>query len=368
MIVFFQIIISYIGLTFDPRSGSLLNRWRLFHYLSLPFFPFYFVYKMFKIHCHPTLHMANSKAIKLSRAARMKPVAIPCPPRPQQPFISYKTPKTKLMDILVIEEVVLEIVKGLCWQDVVHFSMTSKAVREQIFPPRDLAYRVPKMKSLSCGSYPKSRCYYCDILICHVFISHLSSISSRALESDQFLFCKSLTRAKRLQHEHHHATYCRPHCTSCYHNSITSRADLRLCRCAKRDRRYACTEDLCTRCAAVVVREIGTANTKKTTMTNTLRTRRMNIYRQKARDAGFGVGNAGVECVRCGDALRAGFLWWICSHCGDCCPDSIHPGYIMDTRRVKIEEMEVDCEKGESRKAERKKRRSLLKSLDALGT
>lgn len=137
--------------------------------------------------CGSHLYMAAQRAIVFWRHLRMKPLSRPSYPKPQRPFLTYHVPETKLMDVLVLEEAVLKIVEDMCWTDIVNFSLACKAVREQVFPPRDLEWRVPKLeKSSRCFRTPRSKCLYCGIMVCLVSFrllighSHTQSITSTA--------------------------------------------------------------------------------------------------------------------------------------------------------------------------------------------
>jgi hypothetical protein len=100
---------------------------------------------------------------------------IPTAPATQRPFPAYYPPTTKLMDVLVIEEALLEIVHGLCYEEVIIFSLTCKAVREQVFPPFDLEYRVPKLKKACCAGGDKGTCVLCQKIVCSVSLIFMLS-------------------------------------------------------------------------------------------------------------------------------------------------------------------------------------------------
>lgn len=63
--------------------------------------------------------------------------------RPQ--WAGYHIPKTKLMNVLNIEHVLLNVVEHMHHEDVVNLSLACRAVREAVYPSNDLQYRLPKL-------------------------------------------------------------------------------------------------------------------------------------------------------------------------------------------------------------------------------
>lgn len=163
---FFQMMVSYIGIFFDEREFSILNPMRplvwviliilgppiLVHDLLFPRIRIYFSYvKKWK-----------------NRSRAQKDLKIPEPVTFRAPDRDFDSPETKLTHLLVIEHVLLNIVDHSHYEDIINLSLTCRAVRETVFPPRDLEYRVPKLKTRCCETSTKTGCLYCNKKICFV--------------------------------------------------------------------------------------------------------------------------------------------------------------------------------------------------------
>lgn len=97
-------------------------------------------------HIFPRLRLWLSKSKKgVAELRSTKDLRIP----PQILYIpryqSCVAPNTKLTHILTIEHVLLNVVEYLHFEDVVNLSLTRRAIRELVYPPRDLEHRVPKL-------------------------------------------------------------------------------------------------------------------------------------------------------------------------------------------------------------------------------
>jgi hypothetical protein len=140
---FFQFLLTYVSVFFDEREYSFLNPMRPFVWLMIVFIAPILVVHDFVIP-HIRLWLSYSKK-GIAELRSTKDLQIP----PQTHFIpqyrSFEMPKTMLMDVLAIEHVLLNMADYMHFGDVVNLSMTCRAVREVVYPPQDLDYRVPKL-------------------------------------------------------------------------------------------------------------------------------------------------------------------------------------------------------------------------------
>lgn len=87
------------------------------------------------------------------------------------PYIPQGAPDTsqpKLAQIFNIEHILLGVVDNLCYEDVINLGLTSRGVREAVYPARDLDYRIPKLRKHCCDQPTKHSCYYCCKTVCYV--------------------------------------------------------------------------------------------------------------------------------------------------------------------------------------------------------
>jgi hypothetical protein len=76
--------------------------------------------------------------------------------------------QSQLLRILSIEHILLPIARELHYTDVVNLSLTSKSVREVVFPTYDKKIRTEKLKQAACNGMFKQRCFCCNIMTCMV--------------------------------------------------------------------------------------------------------------------------------------------------------------------------------------------------------
>lgn len=152
---FFQFLLAYISVFFDEREFSLLNPMRPIVWLLVIFIgPALFVHDVI----FPRIRLWLSYTKKgLAELRSTKDLQIPPHTQFKPQYQSFEAPKSKLTDVLAIEHVLLNVVDYLHFEDVVNLSLTCRAVREVVYPPQDLDYRVPKLTR---------RCEYCQTLHC----------------------------------------------------------------------------------------------------------------------------------------------------------------------------------------------------------
>lgn len=162
---FFQLLICYIEFFYDLRETSLLNPWRPFFCLIICILgPAAWIHT----HVLPRIRYAFHYALKFERRIRGTEELSFVKPAPYMPRYEHNVSHPKLQQILTIEHVLLELVSNLHYEDVINLSLSSKAVREAVYPGRDLEHRVPKLKKYCCEKQSKKECLYCNKKICRV--------------------------------------------------------------------------------------------------------------------------------------------------------------------------------------------------------
>ncbi|KAF2012638.1 hypothetical protein BU24DRAFT_425273 [Aaosphaeria arxii CBS 175.79] len=289
----FQVLISYVAVFYDERERSLLNPWRLPICIAIMIiFPIIMLDEM----VFPRVRYAYRSSLKLLRKFRKpKQVDIELSGR-YVPDYHHNGSNAKLLQVLYLEHALLAIVENLCYQDIVYFSLSSKAVREAIYPGNDLQYRVPKLKRNCCEAETRTHCIYCNKWICTTCIT------------ERFLPGMSGTR---------HVTKCKPYCGKCFYTSFKkfSLFRKRYCRCTSTDRKLI-PQNMCMGCRSRNEAE--------------LQDMRHKIYQRQARDIAMGLnGHPAISlCEKCKEELKPGIRWWICGKCNLECRDAIHPPYV----------------------------------------
>ncbi|KAF2659022.1 hypothetical protein K491DRAFT_775905 [Lophiostoma macrostomum CBS 122681] len=289
--LFFQFLITYVGVFFDEREGSILNPFRPLSYLILGTIgpPIWFTNHMI-----PRIRFAYWYAVKATRRLRSKELAFEVAV-PYKPRYGYQVHNPKLMEVLNIEHVLLEIVENSHYEDIINFSLASRAVREAVFPGEDLEMRVPKLKKHCCEEDTKTDCFYCNKKICD--------------ECSTVNFWPGLPARRHVQ--------CVPWCSRCYYlrDSRRSRDYHKPCVCRKFDRSSE-NQSLCRTCATRDVVELQTARHKR--------------YEKEKE-------------------LKHGARFWMCAHegCLGECRDAIHPGFVPRRKEVDLESAGEKTEAGE---------------------
>lgn len=149
---FFVCVLTYISIFFDEREYSLLNTFRPVVWLGFALFsPFFIVHWMLES-VFPRIRLYISFARKSREVIRSKEsIDIPLQTQFKPQWEGYHIPKTKLMKVLNIEHVLLNVVEYMHHRDVVNLSLACRAVREAVYPARDLEFRRPKLEK-ACKS------------------------------------------------------------------------------------------------------------------------------------------------------------------------------------------------------------------------
>ncbi|KAF2263870.1 hypothetical protein CC78DRAFT_262477 [Lojkania enalia] len=303
-VLFFQMVISYVGIFFDERQHSLLNPFRPLSYFVISIIspPFYF-----HIHIVPRIRFAYHSARKFFRRIRGQAKLVfeePIEYVPQYESIHVQNPT--LQEVLTIEHVLLDLVNYLHYEDIINLSLSSKAIREAVFPGHDLEYRVPKLKDSCCENDSKTICLYCNKKICN----------GCKIE----MFQQGLPGAR-------HVKFCQPYCRQCYFKQFSrhQRGYKRPCRCHTSDRNFG-IQRVCRTCSRKEISEMQLVRTKR--------------YQQEARDIAKGKflkpGEI-TQCRNCKRDLKSGTRWWVCGKCKGECRDVIHPPYIGKRKEVDVE-------------------------------
>ncbi|KAF1974530.1 hypothetical protein BU23DRAFT_636112 [Bimuria novae-zelandiae CBS 107.79] len=206
-VVFFQSVLAYLSVFFDGRERSLLNPMRPFFLLvMLILTPIVLVCNIFTKIIIPHLRLYTSFVRKITtqllrRRWGKKEPDIQLQPRFRPQWTGYHMPKTKLMNVLNIEHVLLNIVEYLHHEDVVALGATCRAVREAVYPSADMHFRLKKLKQYACSTGPApTSCIYCNAPLCttcRVPIFHPTLPARRHI-------------------------YCIPYCQACYYTSFAS--------------------------------------------------------------------------------------------------------------------------------------------------
>ncbi|KAF2811251.1 uncharacterized protein BDZ99DRAFT_298409 [Mytilinidion resinicola] len=318
VVIVFQMLIAYIGIFSDIREYSILNPYRPFAWFVVIVFggPYWlacatvrrsrFLYRLLK---------------KVARQLRgCKPIEFEKPPKYVPNYSGIKISNPKLENIFNIEHLLLPIASNLHYDDLINLSLTSKSVREAVFPAGDYEHRVRKLKAYSCNNNTKSRCEYCNKQVC--------------AECTQCARMPGLAGLRHLQ-------LCRPSCTKCYFKSIRpglrrTAIDKRQCRCWVSD---ASMQDhwICAECYA------------KSKFGFELQAARERRYKKQLREYAQGIGlpdGQKLECRTCKTEMQGGSVrWWVCSRCFGECTSHMHPAHA----RVMAP---GDLEKGEEGDAE----------------
>ncbi|KAF2865047.1 hypothetical protein BDV95DRAFT_266329 [Massariosphaeria phaeospora] len=306
-----QMLISYIGVFFDGREHSLLNPVRPFYWfvLLLLIIPL-FIYEQVL----PRVRFSTQYVVKLYRRTREQEVqeseqAVPYMPR----YEHIQVANPKLQHVLNIEHVLLNVVYYMHYEDVINLGRASKAVRESVYPGRDLDYRIPKLKKHSCDNDQRGHCLYCNKQIC--------------------LECKSEEFAPALPGRRH-VKACQAFCRKCYYKQVSKHAPQykKPCKCHALDRGFE-FQDMCRTCAQKDITEMQAARHRR--------------YQQEASDIASGKRLKAGEKTKCGHCMSEldyGTRFWVCGECNGECRDKIHPPYVKRKREYDVERAEGQVE------------------------
>ena len=178
----FEMITAYIGIFSDTREFSILNPYRPFAWFviiifGLPYWLIAFV--------TPRARFTYRFIKKVVRSVRgLEEIEFEEIPKYNPNYARMTVSNPSLQRILNIEHVLLPIASGLDYVDLISLSLTSKSIRECVFPAGDLVYRTRKLKEYSCDLETKMNCLYCNKQVCEV------RVISRPLEPYSIPFLK----------------------------------------------------------------------------------------------------------------------------------------------------------------------------------
>jgi hypothetical protein len=156
--------IAYMEIFYDGRERSILNPWRPFFNIIIAISgPPIFVYSK----SLPKLRLWWRYILKLVNRTDMRKLDFP-QPSPYVPRYNYSISNLKLQEVLTIEHVLLNIVDHSHYDDIINLSLACRAVREAVYPGRDLEHRLPKLRKHCCTKNSKICCLYCNKKICGV--------------------------------------------------------------------------------------------------------------------------------------------------------------------------------------------------------
>ncbi|KAF2181723.1 hypothetical protein K469DRAFT_256094 [Zopfia rhizophila CBS 207.26] len=319
-VIIFHMLTAYIGIFFDEREFSILNPYRpLINFILVVFGVPYGICNWIWNWLTPRVLFGYRCVLKFGRRMRGLEKLEFEEPRPYMPRYGLMLiSNPKLHEILTIEHVLLELVNNLHYEDVINLSLTSKSVREAVFPGRDLVHRVPKLRKYCCDKDSKKACLYCNKKICKdcEVMRYLPGLAGRR-----------------------HVTWCKPYCSKCYFKQFSQHPwrYKKPCRCRLTDASFE-YQDMCHTCSI-----------KETVGMQKARHKR---YQQEARDLAIGTYLGPDEKVKCGgckNELKTGTRWWVCGRCKRECRDAIHPAWIG-------KRMGPDLEKGEETKMAREEK------------
>ncbi|KAF2272277.1 uncharacterized protein EI97DRAFT_229200 [Westerdykella ornata] len=231
------------------------------------------------------------------------PSETPPVPAPCAPGEDHFEPPGGLQKVLTIEHLLLNIVDGMCYDDVKSLSLASRDIREAVFPSRDLEYRVPKLRERCC-SQGRKICPYCPSPICEL--------------------CKRQVQWLGIP-SRHHAQHCNPYCTSCYvdkrrREAIDHKTWLKRDRCkCDRNEQEIIEQEVCGTCEASGSQTILPLSDVRN--------------RQKIKQLALTKGH----CAGCATVLNRTALFWFCDECASECTHPIHPTSVKARKTDDIE-------------------------------
>lgn len=311
IVIVFQMITAYIGIFCDTREQSILNPYRPFAWFVIVIFgvPYWIA-----SYSSPRIRFGYRFVKKVIRRIRgMEKLEFEEAPKYTPNYSNMRISAPNLQRILNIEHLLLPIAAGLHYDDLLNLSLTSKAIRESVFPDGDMIYRVQKLKAYTCNEDSRFKCLYCNKQVCSdcTVVRNLPSLPGA-----------------------HHMTFCEAYCSKCYFKTIfpsVSRrgADKLGCRCLLANVSIQ-DQRMCHACNLKDWQELQAERSKR--------------YVQQLRDRATGADlpeGTTLECAKCRGALKGGARWWMCSKCKGECVSKIHPAWTEKVkRRVKGKEKE----------------------------
>ena len=213
--------------------------------------------------------------------------------------------KSGFAQILQIEHILLVIVPGLHYADLVSLSRTSKSIRELVFPHGDLFIRREKFRRKSCHFSSKTRCWNCNIMICNVCTPSKHPINFRTILTNSLKGCKIPQSEVFICEKIRHIEGCKLCCTKCFYKRIcrSFRSRRKPCKCPKPT--TAPEAKLCRFCAEL---------DDKRAMKEAYVVAKIKSTSAEQNDCAF--------CEK--KIVLGGIKWWICSTCRKECLDHLH--------------------------------------------
>ena len=284
------------------------------HLLSihvLPWLPFRLATIVFREPFYILHYFNASRRMRKARLRTAKDIEM----KAMEKKVVYEGPfRTKLEEVLALEEAVLVIASQLHYYELVRLGRTSKAIRELIFPHRDLVIRKAKLRRVAQCAKAERACWNCNTPVC---IDDGSSIavatpSKRYRNKPIVRYCgytlgnedaSSIYRHREICQYEHHNKNCDPYCSWCYYTKISRNlraAKRQSCECPS----YPSGDILCPNC--ILLSEPW--KLKDEAMAEVVRRRTLDVR----------------KCHGCDMALRGNRIWWICRVCKKQCTNRVH--------------------------------------------
>jgi hypothetical protein len=209
--------------------------------------------------------------------------------------VQSQTAEERLADFLIFDVLVL-ISRDLHYQDLVNLSVTSKRIRQAVFPDGECQHRTRIFGLYTCGSNPSPKsCDGCGRRIC-VECSGCRSIYT----------CTPRSRKDQQLYKRHNET-CQPWCLKCWNKTTNQDLDSRKsCACNE----TFVTVSLCSSCATLRDLDVGKRFA-----------RRQEYMEKRKRDLD-------LDCGSCSSKIEGiGPRWWVCQVCKRECRCHLHSAW-----------------------------------------
>ncbi|KAF2806448.1 uncharacterized protein BDZ99DRAFT_573960 [Mytilinidion resinicola] len=238
----------------------------------------------------------------------MRPTPIPPSHTRYDTHGAYEQSPNPLADFLNYDILVL-IARDLHYVDLINLSLTSKSMRDVVFPGTDHAARSDHFALYTCEPDSKTECWNCTMQTCRGcgFWSHMPQTAT--------LF---------------HLDGCEPYCSSCYFSNVCARKgkamDNTKCVCAPKPppswwKRIMYGETA----TRVQVAASGTAPSRLLcAMCWDMGSLEVAQRREERTKAELRDPNRCKTCAKCGLGLGRGVRWWVHKQCGKECRSRLH--------------------------------------------
>ncbi|EGE79155.2 uncharacterized protein BDCG_01572 [Blastomyces dermatitidis ER-3] len=257
--------------------------------------------------------MSQFVAIPIQDRLQKYPISFPFfkryqpPPAPMMVQAKAKSESAPLARFLHLDILTL-VAQHLHYQDLVNLSLSSKEMRETVFPDGHSSGRLGILRIYACDNATKTGCFVCQFPICGS--------------------CGDVRRFSRPQLDLLHEETCKPYCSTCFFRKICTRPRFNSRSCDRQitlagkyhGSRGRFSPDsienerlVCSSCKPFLIFECLEQRYErgKVKMERKLR---HSQYRDD------------FACKGCSRALSSwGPRWWICDACGSECTDPLHP-------------------------------------------